>query len=603
MTLRVLQACQDDPLRRLAALTLVAVLALPVLGPAAPAAAQTAAEEPTASEPMAEEAMAEEAMAEEAMAEPADPGARPIAVRTLSTGIPAAPELVIEDGAVRLLLEDAIGIALSRNLEIAVERFDREQALLGITASKGIFDLRAAADLSLAESDEPNATQLEGVPVLETDRRNANVTLNQLTPWGGDFQLGLNAFRSATNSLNQQLNPLYSADADFGFEQPLLRNFGRIPTARGIYLARLDSGISRENFENQVAGILQQVETAYWSLVEAREQLVVARDSLQLARDLHSRNEIQVEVGTLAPIELVQSEATIALREEDIITAEAALGDAGDELLRLLNLPDAMAAGYDVVPVTEPTTEEIDIDVEAAIATALAERTEVRTQRLAVERAEIDARFFANQKLPQADLRAGYGSSGLAGVGPVPVSEDEVRVLRTDLNDAFDTVFDRDFTGWSVGLFFSYPLQNRTAEANAAISELELDQAGTQLDQVELGIATEVRSAARRVRSAAQQIQSARATSRLQRRNLEAEQKRYENGMSDSFRIAQIQTDLTEALSREVTAVTNYRIALVDYYRAIGRLLEQKGVELVGPEDEEPPPGSDFSLFGWRPFR
>jgi outer membrane protein TolC len=590
MTLRVLQACQDDPLRRLAALTLVAVLALPVLGPAAPAAAQTAEEEP----------MAEEATGAEPMA---DPAARPIAVGTLSTGIPAAPELVIEDGAVRLLLEDAIGIALSRNLEIAVERYDREQALLGITASKGIFDLRAAADLSLAGSDEPNATQLEGVPVLESDRRAANATLTQLTPWGGDFQLGLNGFRSATNSLNQQLNPLYSADADIGVEQPLLRNFGRIPTQRGIYFARIDSNISRENFENRVAGILQQVETAYWSLVEAREQLVVAQESLQLARDLHSRNEIQVEVGTLAPIELVQSEATIALREEDIITSEAAQRDAGDELLRLLNLPEAMAAGYDVVPVTEPTTEEVAIDVEAAIETALAERTEVRTQRLAVERAEIDARFFDNQKRPQADLRAGYGSSGLAGVGPVPVEEDEVRILRTDLNDAFDTVRNREFTGWSVGLFFSYPLQNRTAEANSAIAELQLEQAGAQLDQVELGIATEVRSAARRVRTAAQQIQSARATSRLQRRNLEAEQKRYENGMSDSFRIAQIQTDLTEALSREVTAVTNYRIALVDYYRAIGRLLEQKGVELVGPEDEEPPSGSDFSLFGWRPFR
>lgn len=293
----------------------------------------------------------------------------------------------------------------------------------------------------------------------------------------------------------------------------------------------------------------------------------------------------------------MQSEATIAQRNEDIITAEANLRNAGDELLRLLNLPDAMAQGLEITPLTEPSTDKVDIDVEAAIQTALDQRTEVRSQRLEVERLGVDSKYRRNQKRPTADLVLGYGSSGDAGTGPVQLPDGTVVIRRTDLNDAFSTAFGFTLTGWRIGINIGYPLQNRTARANSQIADLALERGQRQLDQIELGITTEVRSAARGVRTAAQQIESARATSKLQQRNLDAEQKRYENGMSDSFRIAQIQNDLTAARSREVTAVTNYRVALVDYYRSIGRLLEQDGVELVGPDDTPPPRRSFFSLF------
>jgi len=525
--------------------------------------------------------------------------AAPYTIGTLVQEIPAAPELVIEDGAIRLQLEDAIAIALARNLDIAVERYDREQALLGIQANQGIYDLLTTLDVATSENDSPTVSQLEGVPVLSREDRDANLTFSQLTPWGGEASFRLTAARDASNSLDRQINPSYFGVGNLSFTQPLLRNFGRLPTARGIYLARTDSQISVENFEALVAQIVQQVETAYWNVVESRELFVVAEESMTLARDLDRRNRIQVEVGTLAPIELVQSEATIAERQEQIITAEARLRDADDELLRLLNLSQAMAQGLEVVPLTPPETEPVAIDVDEAIEIALEERPEVRSQRLALERLAIDAEYFDNQKLPTLNVRAGYGAQGLGGTGEIPISETEVLFLNTGLGDAFDTVLDRDFTGWNLGLFFSYPLQNRAARAQAAIADLELAQGTTQLSEVELSVITEVRSAARQVRTAEQQIQSAEATSRLQTRNLEAEQKRYENGMSDSFRIAQIQNELVSARSREVTAVTNYRLALADYFRAIGRLLEQKGIALAREEGERPADERRFRLFDW----
>ena len=323
---------------------------------------------------------------------------------------------------------------------------------------------------------------------------------------------------------------------------------------------------------------------------------MVAEESLTLAQDLDGRNRIQVEVGTLAPIELVQSEATIALRQEDIISAEARLRDSVDELLRLLNLPNAMAEGLDVVPLTEPVTEALDIDLEAAIATARAERPELAAQQLAVQQLEVDAKVARNQTLPRADVTAGYGSQGIAGRGTILGPDGTPTVLDSDLTDAFSDVVSRESTGWSIGVSFAYPIQNRSARAQKAIADLTLDQGRAQYSQLELQVITEVRSAARAVRTAAQQIESARATRNLQERNLDAEQKRYENGMSDSFRIAEIQNDVTEARSREVTSVTNYSKALVAYRQSIGRLLEENGVTLVGPQDEDPME-RNFSLF------
>jgi len=527
-------------------------------------------------------------------AQAADPGT--LEVSTTSMTIPEAPELVIEDGAIRLGLEDAIAIALSRNLDIAIERYGRERSLLGVRSAKGIFDLRAALSINQSNNESPSISQVEGVPVLESDNRSFRGQLDQLTPWGGEATLSFFGSRRSTNSAEILVQPDYSASATLSFLQPLLRDFGTLPTNRDLLIAHLSSGISRQDFERRVSDILLQVEVAYWNVVEAREQLVVAEESLKLAQDLHGRNKIQVDVGTLAPIELVQSEATIALRQEDIIGAEAQLRDSVDELLRLLNLPNAMAEGLDVVPLTEPETEQLDIDLETAIATARAERPELAVQRLAVRQLEIDAKVARNQTLPRADLTASYGAAGIGGKGLIPLPDGTFVNLDSDLADAFSDVAAQDFTGWSIGLSLSYPIQNRTARAQRVIADLAHDQGKAELSQLDLQVISEVRSAARAVRTAAQQIESARATRNLQERNLDAEQKRYENGMSDSFRIAEIQNQLTEARSREVTSVTNYSKALVDYRQSIGRLLEDNGVTLVGPEDEDPTKGA-FSLF------
>lgn len=512
------------------------------------------------------------------------------AVRTTTVGAgETAPSPVVQEGAIQLSLEDAVEIALRRNLDLALQRFDRTQSLLRIDQAQGIFDFNVGGSYSQSKVTSPTSSDLSGALVLETEDRTLGLSGTQLTPDGGQLRVDLQGTRSTTNNAFVFLNPDYFALAGVGFTQPLLRGFGRTVTKRSILQARLASDINRETFEQQVAQLIEDVERAYWALVESREQLTVSEEGLDLARELDERNRIQVDVGTLAPIELVQSEATVATRQEEIIRSQAAVGDAEDQLRQLLNLDRGAFWDLPIVPVTDPETEHLQIDLGQAIATALTERPELRSQKLDVQIAEVDREFFANARLPRVDLGLIYSARGRAGRGmTVDPETGDVTTANGDITDAFSDAVGRDFDAWQVDLTVSYPIQNREARAQSAIADLEVDRSRTQLEQLELSVVTEVRAAARAVNTAAEQITSASASRRLQERNLDAEQKRYENGMSTSFQVTQIQEDVTEARSREVSAITNYRVALVSYYRAIGRLLEENGVELLDAEDVAP---------------
>jgi outer membrane protein TolC len=307
-------------------------------------------------------------------------------------------------------------------------------------------------------------------------------------------------------------------------------------------------------------------------------------------------NQVQVEVGTKAPLELVQSEAGIATRQEEIIRVRAAVDDAADELRRLLNLEDAAHWATPILPTTAPEIDRIAVDLEKALGMALADRPELAAQRLAVETLEIDERFFRNQKLPTVDVQLRYGYNGTGGdvvLTRDPETGEPVEVDDGGYSDALQQITDRDFKGWQLGVNFAYPLQNRTARANHTIARLAVERGSTQLQDLELQVRTEVRQAARGVETAAQQIDSARKSRELAERNLEAEQKKYENGLSTSFQVLEIQEDLSAARSREVNAITGYRRALVRYYRAVGQLLQANGVELEDTDQEGARPGAE----------
>jgi outer membrane protein TolC len=495
-----------------------------------------------------------------------------------------SPVLDIEDGTIKLSLEEAIAIALERNLTLVVERFTQHEADYGVLANRGIYDAFFTTDVDSLEDTSPTASNLSGAEVQEFAQKNWNFGISQTVNTGGTLTGTWQNNSQNTNSLFATLNPSYRIDTDVTFSQPLLRNIGKMATNRNITIARTNYDITKENFEGQVMNIILFVERAYWDLAEARAQLGVAEESLELAMQLHEQNKIRVEVGTLAPLELVQSEAGVANREVEIIRAQALEGDRMDVLRQLLNLKGELEWTAPIDPISDPFKPALKVDVDTAIATALEERPEVRAKKLSISNQELDTRYFRNQKKPRLDLTATYGLNGLGGdvtdrdflSGEILGTEDG------DYGDAIDQILNADFDGWRVALNFAMPLQNRFAKANVAIADLALERGMYELGDLELAVTTEVRRVIRALDAAAEGIVSARVSQRLEERNYEAEKKRYDNGMSTSFQVLRIQEDLISARSRFVSAVATYRRALALHYQSIGRLIEESGVQIVG---------------------
>ena len=514
--------------------------------------------------------------------------AAPIQVSTEQPDLTRSPGLQIEDGTLLLSLPDAIEIALQRNLSLVLERYSTEEAKLAITQNVGIYDVFTEFDLATLEETSPAASNLDGALIQQFEQANADLKVSQLVPTGGTVRFDWINRRQETNSLFATVNPNYRVDMDLHFYQPLLRNLGRTVTDRNIRIARTNQEISLENFELQVTSVILRVENAYWNLAESIAQLQVAEQSLALAKQLHEQNRIRVEVGTLAPLELVQSEAGVAQREVDIIRARAAVGDRGDVLRELLNIErDGDLWQIPIDPTSDPFADAFEIDMDQAIETALANRPELKSQQLSVSNRELDVRYFKNQKKPQLDFVGTYGYNGLGG--PVDIRDDDGNIVDTiegGYSDALDQIFDTDFEGWRTALNFTFPIQNRTAKAQSAIAEVNLERSQMQMQDIELAIVTEVRRVARALQASAESVDSAEVNRRLQEKNYEAEQKRYDNGMSTSFQVLRVQDDLILASSQYVDAVAAYRRALALHYQSLGTLIEQSGVEIAGALDQ-----------------
>lgn len=515
------------------------------------------------------------------------PGAAAKVMSTSPRDLDEPVHLRVEDGKVFVTLDEALEIALRRNLNLQIERYTREQFRLGIEQAMGIFDLRSDAFVQYAESTSPTVNPfIQGAAVLTSERQIANFGLSQLTPIGGDLSLSYDNTRSKSNSSQAVINPAFNIVTSLQYNLPLLRNFGRLATRRDILVARVQDEVNQAFFEQQAVAVVQQVENAYWDLLEARKQLEVAEESLDLAKELDRRNRIQVEVGTRPPLDLVQSEATVATRQEEIIRARTRVGNAADQLAYLLNLQRG-TWDAEIVPETPAEMDPVEIDLEAAVASALAERPEMAQQRGELDRLGIESRYFRNQKRPGLDLTVAYGLQGLGGDLLVEDPEDpgQTTVLEGGYGDAFDQVKNLDFDQWLVSLTFAYPIQNRAARAASVSADLELERGQTELQLLEQQIITEVRTAARELAAAEETIESASVSRRLQERNVDAEAKRYENGMSTTFQVTEIQEQLAQAQSREVTAVVGYRRALVEYQRVLGTLLEVNGIEIENDQE------------------
>lgn len=487
----------------------------------------------------------------------------------------------------RLTLRDAIEMALAHNIDLEVSRLSLASSRKAIVAATGIFDPLVELSFQEAQTTSPATSVLEGAQVVKTKRRTFDVGFSQRFATGAGIAVSWNNRRDETNSTNYFLNPSYNAGFSLDFTQPFLAGFGTDVNRAGIEIARRNRDISDLEFRRIVISTIQQVEDAYWNLVYTRENLAVARQSLKLAQDLLDQTRTRVRIGTSAPIDIVQSEATVAAREQDIILAENAVDAAADLLKQLMGFQDAEDWKARVVAVDDLETSPHSVDLDEAIDTALAKRVELAQSTLSSEVSEINLVTAHNAVKPKLDLVARYGYAGVGG-NIINTSTGEI-IARGGWGDALQQITDRDFNYWTAGVNFSIPLGNNQAKATLAQRRFELSSAQQRLAAARQGVIAEVRGAVRGLDAGLNLIAASVKARELAERNLDAEQKKFANGMSTNYQVLQIQEDLATAQVTELQSRVAYRQALVAYEVAAGDLLEAMGVSLAQSETEREP--------------
>lgn len=488
-------------------------------------------------------------------------------LRTFLAGLALATVVApasIAQEALPLSLDQAVKTALENNLGVQIQSYDFR--ILGETArgSYGLLDWNSFATLSASETEQATSDVTQS---SNSELRVVNVGANHLFSTGATLGVQFNNSRSSEDSSAFSIPSFYQSSIGMQITQPLLRDFGVDVTRRGINIAKNNLGISRESFRSVLLETVNSVEFAYYDLVFAQRDLEVQRQSLDLAREQERITQIRIDVGADAPLDILEPQVSIAQREQDVLLAEAALSNAEDTLRRLLNLP---LEEWDRPIVTDANLayEQMSIDVPASVAKAFELRPELKQAMLQQENQKILQTFARNQVLPTLDLSASYRYSGL----------DE------DYSDTLDQVTGTDFPGWQVQLQFGLPIANTQARADARRAQLEFEQSVTDESQSKQAIMVEVRQAIRNIETALKGIAATQAARDAAEKNLDAQRKRFDNGMSTNFDVLRVQNDLASARRAEIRSLTSYQKFVTAYHRAVGDLLELRNIEVQEPE-------------------
>ena len=315
---------------------------------------------------------------------------------------------------------------------------------------------------------------------------------------------------------------------------------------------------------------------------------VVARQSLDLAERLVRDNQTRVEVGTMAPIDVVQAQSQAATARQNLVAAQSTMRTAELVLKRLIvggTSDPNWAVRLD--PVDRPDFTPQTFDIEAAVRRALSERTDIAIAKKNLEVNDVTLKFLVDQMKPQADFVATYGLVGLGGSQYIydptatGVNRTPIGSIPGGYGNALSTLFGTNYPRWTAQLNFSYPLGTSAQEANVARARVQQNQVQAQMKQIELQVATEVTNAVTTATSNSERVQAAQAARELAQKQLEAEQSKFEVGMSTNFNVIQAQRDLATAQNNELQAILNYRKSLVEVERLQQTTLQNLNITVI----------------------
>jgi outer membrane protein TolC len=471
-----------------------------------------------------------------------------------------------------LRLADAVQLALEKNLDISVERLNPQSVDLQIAGLRNTYLPVVSSSIGQRDNFQLPRDQLQGGQRVSVATTTYNAGVTQTLPWyGGNLSVTFNNNKQDSSSSFVTFNPTFTSSLTASYTQPLLRGFVIDQTRQQIAITQINREIAEETLRATVTQTLANVRNAYWDLVFSRSAVDVAQRALQLADKLVEDNRARVEVGTLAPLDIVQAEAEAANRRQTLAVAEATLQTAELALKRyIVSGTEDPLWRQELQPVDLPSLEPAPSDIEGAVRKALERRTDLINARKNLQSSDISLRYFRNQTLPDVDLVASYGGQGIGGTSIRRAGLGSTQILETipgGYVDALRLLFNRDYPSWNVQFNVSYNLFGSQADAQFARARVQRNQSQGRLRALELQVATEVTNAALSVQSNLKRVEAAVAARELAERRLEAEQSKFEVGMTTNFFVVQAQRDLRDAQNAELRALADYRKSLVNFER------------------------------------
>src|ERR1700716_3829620 len=464
---------------------------------------------------------------------------------------------------------------------------------LGFGPPIGSFDPILTGTLQEDHFSQKSSSSFS-VPLLTQNTGTVDFAYNQAFQWGTNFSVGFNNTRATTNSIFTSLSPQLNSNFKATVTQHLLQGWGFAPNQRFIRIARNNRELSDVAIRLQVTDSVDQIENIYWDLVFAYENVRVQNESLTFAQKTLSDTKKQVEIGSLAPIEVVRAQSTVAQDQQLVTTAQTNL-----QLQQLLmknaisrSLKDPTLATAEVIPTStmDVPAQEPPVPTEDLINESIRRRPELVESRIDLNSRELSNKAVRSSLLPTLDLFAYYGGSGVGGdlSRSVPICVPPNTqfcvppggVPPVSYGGTLKQLFNSTGPDKGVGVTLNIPLRNRAAQAVQIRSELEFRQAEMRLQQIENQVAVEVRNAQYAVQQNRASVDSARAATEYARQSLDAEQKKYQFGTSTTTLVLQNQSALATAESTLVNAMVAYEKSRVELDRATGELLDHYGISI-----------------------
>ena len=473
-------------------------------------------------------------------------------------------------------LSDAAVRALQSNLDISISRQTKESRIFDITVEQAKFDPTLSVNGQYNRQVSPLNRPVFGgtggslTEIQTFDQRNSSVTVDatQNLITGGNVDLN---YSPARTNVNQNVatgflfNPAYTGGLALTLTQPLLRNAGIDITKTFIKVAQNNATVEQHVFRDRVLTVLATVEQTYWELVFANENLKVAQAALKAAEELLATNRAKTKAGVMSIVDVLQAEAAVASRVEQVLVAEKSIRDQEDQLRRLLN-PGEEDLRQDVrlTPTDAPVVVLEPLSLQEAIDTAIEQRPEIVQAKKNLESGELNKQFARNQLLPTLSFQ---GTMGMAGLGK-------------DYGDSVNKNFGGDFYNYGAGLVLSYPLGNRSAVSTYNKRELEFKNAEASLVSIRQQIIVGVREAVRRVQTDFKRIETTRSARIMAEKQLQAEQERLRVGLSTTRFVLDFQRDLATAQGNELRATVDYNKSLSNLARHKATTLDRYNLQL-----------------------